>query len=164
MDLILPESGLIIWQAVTFLVVLFVLGKFAWKPIMNGLKERELNIAEALEAAAKAKEDMAKLQADNEKLLTEARQERDKILKDATKAANDIKDTAKTEAEKIGAKMIEDAKVSIEAEKNAALREVKAQVATLSLEIAEKILRKKLDSETEQKGLVTDFVNDLKLN
>lgn len=164
MDLILPESGLIIWQAVAFLIVLLVLGKFAWRPILNGLKERELNIAEALEAAAKAKDEMAKLQADNEKLLKEAREERDKILKDATKAANDIKETAKVEAEKTGARMIEEAKSTIEAEKNAALREVKTQVSTLSLEIAEKLMRKKLETEKEQKALVSDFVNDLKLN
>ncbi|MTI31926.1 F0F1 ATP synthase subunit B [Xanthovirga aplysinae] len=164
MDLIIPEAGLVIWQTVVFLVVLFVLGKFAWKPILNGLKERESSIENALESAKQAKEEMARLKADNEKLLEEARAERDKILKDAVKAANEIKESAKEDALKIGEKMIEEAKATIIAEKKAALKEVKSQVATLSLQVAEKLLRKNLEGEAAQKDLVNDYVESIKLN
>lgn len=164
MNLLTPDFGLIFWQAITFLVVLFVLGKFAWKPIMGSLKERESSIEEALLSAEKAKKEMLFLQAENEKLLDEARKERDKILKEALAAANQIKEDAKAETQKISSKMIEDARAVINTEKQAALNEVKNQVATLSLEIAEKLLRKNLSSDKEQKELVGKFVKEVKLN
>lgn len=164
MNLLTPDFGLIFWQAITFLVVLFVLGKFAWKPIMGSLKERESSIEEALLSAENAKKEMLFLQAENEKLLEEARKERDSILKEALDAANQIKEDAKAETSKISSKMIEDARVVINTEKQAALNEVKNQVATLSLEIAEKLLRKNLSSDKEQKELVGKFVKDVKLN
>ena len=164
MELITPGFGLIFWQTVTFLAVLFILGKFAWKPILTALKEREDSIEDALNAAEQAKQEMANLKAENEKLLDEARLERDKILKDATAAANKLKDEAKDEAGKISAKMLEDAKNAINNEKKAALAEIKNEVAVLSIQIAEKLLRKNLADDKAQKSLVDEFIKDLNNN
>jgi F-type H+-transporting ATPase subunit b len=164
MDLLTPSSGLIFWQAITFLIVLFVLGKFAWNPIMSSLHEREESIAEALESAERAKKEMLFLQAENEKLLDEARKERDTILKEALAAANTIKEEAKEETQKIASKMIEDARIVINTEKLAALNDVKNQVASLSIEIAEKLVRRNLSTDKEQKELVSQFVNEVKMN
>lgn len=164
MDLLIPGTGLFILQTVGFLLLLFLLGKFAWKPILAGLKEREETIEGALKSAEQAKEEMAALKADNEKLLAEARAERDVILKEATAAANKIKEEAKEETTKITSKMIEEAKATIENEKRAALADVKTQVATLSLDITEKLLRKQLADQKEQKALVDEFVKELNLN
>ncbi len=164
MDLITPGFGLIFWQTVTFLAVLLILGKFAWKPILGALKERETSIEDALSAAEKAKSEMENLKAENEKLLAEARLERDKILKEATAAGNKLKDDARDEAGKISAKMLEDAKNAINNEKKAALADIKSQVASLSIEIAEKLLRKNLEDDKAQKSLVNEFIKDLNNN
>lgn len=164
MELITPGFGLIFWQTVTFLAVVFILGKYAWKPILNALKEREDSIEDALSAAEKAKQEMAELKAENEKLLDQARLERDKILKDATAAANKMKDEAREEAGKISAKMLEDAKNAINNEKKAALSEIKSEVAVLSIQIAEKLLRKNLEDDNTQKSLVNEFIKDLNNN
>lgn len=164
MDLLIPDMGLLIYQIIAFLILLFVLGKFAWKPILSGLKEREQSIESALLAAEQAKNEMQALQADNERLLAEARTERDHMIKEALATANSIKEEAKAETSKITAKMIEDAKATIETEKRAALADVKNQVATLSLEITEKLLRKQLADEKAQKELIDGYVNDLNLN
>ena len=164
MELLTPGSGLIIWQAIIFLLLILLLRKFAWGPITSALKEREEDIAGALEAAEEAKKEMANLKADNEKLLTEARQERDVMLKEAMATANKIKEEAKEETSKITAKMLEDAKATIENEKRAALADVKTQVAMLSLEITEKLIRKQFGDGKAQKALVDEFVKDLNLN
>jgi F-type H+-transporting ATPase subunit b len=164
MELLTPGSGLIIWQAIIFLALILLLRKFAWGPITSALKEREADIAGALEAAEAAKNEMASLKADNEKLLAEARQERDAMLKEAMATANKIKDEAKEETSKITAKMIEDAKASIDNEKKAALADVKTQVAMLSLEITEKLIKKQFGDAKAQKELVDEFVKDLNLN
>ena len=164
MDLLIPDTGLFILQAVAFIILLIVLGKFAWKPILGGLKEREQTIESALLAAEQAKKDMQALQADNEKLLAEARSERDSILKEAMATANSITEEAKEETSKITAKMLEDAKATIENEKRAALAEVKTQVAALSLEITEKVIRKQLSDKKAQETLVDEYVKDLNLN
>ncbi len=164
MDLLIPDTGLFIFQMVAFLLLLFVLGKFAWKPILAGLKEREETIEGALKSAEQAKEEMQALQADNEKLLAEARAERDSLLKEAVAAANKIKEDAKAETSKITAKMVEDAKASIENEKRAALADVKTQVAALSLDITEKVLRTQLGEKKAQETLVDEYVKDLNLN
>ena len=164
MDLLIPDTGLFIFQTLAFLILLFFLGKFAWKPILAGLKEREETIEGALLAAEQAKNEMQALQADNEKLLAEARSERDSILKEAVSVANSIKEEAKEETSKITAKMIEDAKATINNEKRAALAEVKTQVAALSLEITEKILKKELGDKKAQQDLVEDYIKDLNLN
>lgn len=164
MDLISPDFGLIFWQTLIFLVVLFVLAKFAWKPILNGLNERESTIENALLSAERAKEEMAQLKADNDKLLAEARRERDTILKEANVASNKLIDEAKEQASAESARIVADAKVAIETEKKAALADVKQQVAQLSLEIAEKILRENLSNDKAQKEYVSRLVKDLNEN
>ena len=164
MDLLTPGTGLIIWQTVIFLALFFFLAKFAWKPILASLKEREESIQTALDSAEKAKEEMAQLQAGNEQLLKEARLERDKIIRDARDAANKLHDQAQADAKKISDKMIDDAKSVINTEKNAALRDVKAQVAMFSLQIAEKLIKKNLSSDQAQKDLVSEFLKETKLN
>lgn len=164
MDLLTPGTGLIIWQLVIFLGLFFFLAKFAWKPILASLKEREESIQTALDSAVKAKEEMAKLQAGNEQLLKEARLERDKIIRDARDAGNRLHDQAQADAKKISDKMIDDAKAVISTEKNAAMRDVKAQVAMFSLQIAEKLIKKNLSSDQAQKDLVSEFLKETKLN
>ncbi|MBC6366351.1 F0F1 ATP synthase subunit B [Algoriphagus sp. AK58] len=164
MDLIIPSAGLIFWQLFGFLALLFILIKFAWKPMLATLAEREASIDGALKAAEQARNEMANLKAENEKLLQEARLERDTILKKAQEASAKMIEDAKIEAGKQGAQMIETAKAVIETEKKAALTEVKNQVAALTLEVTEKLLRKKLADEKAQKELVDEFVKDIKLN
>ena len=164
MDLVTPGLGLFFWQTVTFLIVLFCLSKFAWKPIMGSLKEREQTIESALLAAEKAKQDIALLQAQNENLLKEARMERDKILKDAYAAASSVVEEAKDKARIEGDRLIEGARTAIVMEKNAALAEVKNYAATLSIDIAEKLLRKELSSDLAQKQLVSEYIKEANLN
>jgi F-type H+-transporting ATPase subunit b len=164
MDLVTPGIGLIFWQTVTFLIVLFLLAKYVWRPIMNALKTREGSIEDALQAAELAREEMEKLTADNEKLMAEARLERDKIIKAASVIAAKIRDEGKEEASKIGDKMIEDARHTINLEKQAAINEIRNQVAELSLEISEKILRKNLGTDMSQKALIEEYIKDIKLN
>ena len=164
MELLTPGTGLIIWQLIIFLLLFFLLAKLAWKPIINSLKEREQSIQEALDTAEKARLEMSRLKADNENLLKLAREEREKILRDARDASNRIKDEAQVDAKKAGDRIIEDARVAINAEKVAALKEVKALVANLSLEIAGKILQKNLSDDKAQKNLTQEYIKDLKLN
>ncbi|AKQ47241.1 ATP F0F1 synthase subunit B [Rufibacter radiotolerans] len=162
--LVTPGIGLLIWQVITFLVVLFLLSKFAWKPIMAALREREDNIDAALSMAEKAKLEMQALKADNERLLTEARVERDRILKDASEAANHLVETARTKASEEGARLVEQARVSIENEKNAALTEVKNLAASLSIDIAEKLLRRELQDQQAQRALVESYLRDAEVS
>lgn len=164
MELLTPGLGLIFWQAVIFLLLIFLLGKFAWRPILDALKIREESIEEALRSADEAREEMSKLQSDNEKLLAEAREERDILLKEANKMAAQLKEEAKADAKKISAKMMEDAKASIASEKDAALKEVRDLVANLSVEIAEKLIQKSLGDEKAQKALVNEFLADKNIN
>ncbi len=164
MDLIIPSAGLIFWQLIGFLALLFILVKFAWKPMLATLAEREASIDGALKAAEAARSEMANLKAENEKLLQEARLERDVILKKAQEASVKMIEDAKNEASKQGAQLIESAKAVIETEKKAALTEVKNQVAMLTLEVTEKLLRKKLSDDKAQAELVDQFIKDLKLN
>ena len=164
MELLTPGLGLIFWQLVGFLVLLFILGKFAWKPILGALSERESSIEDALAAAEKAKAEMAQLKSENEQLLAEARKEREKMLKDATDTANQLREEAREQASQEASRIVEDARASIEVQKQAALAEVKHQVANLSLTIAEKILREKLDDSEKQKDYVATLINDLNEN
>ena len=164
MDLITPGFGLIFWQTVVFLALVLVLSKYAWKPMLEAVKNRENSIRESLSSAETAREEMAKLKSDNEKLLEEARLERDKILKEALATANNIKEEAKEDASKISGKMIEDARALITNEKNAALDEMKQQVASLSVEIAEKLMRKNLSDDSSQRALVDEFLKDVNTN
>lgn len=164
MDLLNPGTGLIIWQALIFIALFFLLSKLAWKPILGSLKERETSIQQALDQAEKAKIEMASLKSDNEKLLREARDERDKILKVAREAAAQIHDQAQSDAKKTADRIIEDAKSIIQTEKAAALRDVREQVATFSLEVAEKLMKKNLSDDKSQKELISTYIKDLKLN
>jgi F-type H+-transporting ATPase subunit b len=164
MDLLTPGTGLIFWQAIIFLLLVILLAKLAWKPILGSLKERETSIQQALDQAEKAKLEMASLKADNEKLLREARDERDKILRDAREAASRLSDQAQQDAKKTADKIIEDAMGVIQTEKQAALRDVREQVATFSLEVAEKLMKKNLADDKSQKELIGSYIKDLKLN
>jgi len=164
MDLLTPGPGLIIWQLFVFVLLVLLLGKLAWKPIIESLKEREESIQQALDSAESAKKEMASLKEDNEKLLRETRDERDKILRDARDAGNRIHDQAQADAKKNADRLIEDAKAIIQTEKNAALRDVKEQVAMFSLQIAEKLIKKNLSDDKAQKELANTFIKDLKLN
>jgi F-type H+-transporting ATPase subunit b len=164
MELLTPGTGLFFWQLIVFVGLFFILAKYAWKPMLAGMKERETFIQQALDSAEKAKLEMASLKSDNEKLLKEAREERDRILREARQAAIAINDQAQTEAKRNADRLIEDAKSVIQVEKQAALRDVRAQVALFSLEIAEKLIKKNLSTEPAQKALVEEFIKDLKLN
>ncbi len=164
MDLLSPGTGLIVWQFVIFVGLFFLLKAFAWKPILASLKEREESIQNALDSAEKAKAEMASLKSDNEKLLKEAREERDRILHHAREAATRLHDEAQVNAKKNADRIIEDAKAIIHTEKQAALRDVKAQVALFSLEISEKLMKKNLSDDKQQKDLIDTYIKDLKLN
>lgn len=164
MDLLTPGTGLLFWQLIIFVALFILLTKMAWKPILSSLKERETSIQTALDSAERAKAEMASLKSDNEKLLKQAREERDHILRDAREAANRMNDQAQADARKNADRIIQDAKAVINIEKQAALRDVRAQVAQFSLEIAEKLIRKNLANDKAQKELVDSFIKELKLN
>ena len=156
--------GLFFWQLVILAILIVLLGKFAWKPILNSLTEREDGIRDAIASAEKARQDMASLQADNQRILQEARVERDTMLKEAREMKEKMIADSKTEAQAQGLKMIEQAKAAIEGEKNAAMAELKTQVSTLSLEIAEKLLKDELSNKEAQTKLVEKMLGDVKLN
>ena len=164
MGLVIPDYGLLFWMVLTFLIVMFILKKFAWKPILNSLSERENSIEEALESAKKAREEMGKLQADNENILAEARNERTEMLKEAKDVKQSIINEAKGQASKEAEKIIESARQAIQNEKTAAINEMKNNIASLSVQIAEKILKKQLDDPAKQKDLMDQYLKDIKLN
>ena len=164
MQLLTPGVGLIIWQTIVFILLFILLAKLAWKPIINSLKDRERSIQDALDTAEKARLEMSQLKSDNEKLLNEARQERDRILREAREVAIKMREDAQLDARKASDKIVEDARAAINIEKQAALKEVKVQVAMFSLEIAEKLMKKNLATDKAQKDLVEAYVNDLKVN
>lgn len=164
MDLVTPGIGLIFWQLITFLVVLFLLSKFAWKPIMAGLRERETSIENALSMAEKAKLEMQTLKAGNEKLLAEARAERDRILKEAADASNQMIEAAKAKANEEGDRMIATAREAVLNEKRAALAEIKNLAGNLSVEIAEQLLKRELQDASAQQQLVSDYMKEVTLN
>lgn len=156
--------GLFIWQVVIFVGLIFLLKKFAWKPILDAVNDREEGIKNALLSADNARKEMQNLQADNQRILQEARMERDSLLKDAREMKDKMVADAKNEAQAQGQKMIEQAKAAIESEKNAAMAELKQQVSTLSLEIAEKLLIDELSNKEAQVKLVEKMLGDAKLN
>jgi F-type H+-transporting ATPase subunit b len=164
MDLVTPEVGLIFWTALSFFILLFILGKFAWKPILAAVNEREQSIETALSRAEAVKEEMARLTNENEALLKQARAERDSILAEATKVKNQIISEAKESAHKEGARQIELARIEINNQKAIAMADVKNQVATLSLDIAEKILRKQFEDQKKQDELVKELLKEVKLS
>ena len=164
MELITPDFGLLFWTALVFILLMFLLTKFVWKPVLGMVNEREQKISEALELAEKTKSEMKVLQAQNENLLKEARAERDAIVKDAKETAvkmiEDAKSAAKVETEKVMAS----ARQAIQSEKTAAIADMKLQVATFSLEIAEKVVRGELASDEKQKALAEKLAGDINLN
>ena len=165
MDALLnPAFGSVVWATVSFLVVLFLLRKMAWGPILQGLKDREEEIEGALNAAKEARAEIQNLQADNERLLQEARAERDGMLRDARDMADKLVADAKQQAKDEGERMIEQAKQAIDGERAAAVAELKAEVAKLSLDIAEKLVRQELKDDAAQQELIGRMITDSKLN
>lgn len=164
MELLTPAFGLLFWQVVVFTGLLLLLKKFAWSPILQSLKIREDSIQEALDAAKEAKAEMAELHSENEVLLNKARDERDKIIKAATDAANSLNEEAKANAQGISDRIIAEAKIEIQREKNTALADVRKQVVLLSVEIAEKLIRQSLGEKGAQKSLIEKYLKDKSLN
>ncbi|MBN2598037.1 F0F1 ATP synthase subunit B [Labilibaculum sp.] len=164
MGLVTPELGTFIWMLLAFGIVLFILAKYAWKPILNALKEREQSIEDALSSAERAKEEMAALQVDNERILQEARREREAMLKEAKEMGGKLVSEAKQKATLEADKVIESARINIKNEKSVALNEIKAQVAILSVEIAEKILRQQFADDQQQKDYFKKLMDEVKLN
>ena len=164
MDLVTPDVGLLFWTFISFAILFFLLKKFAWKPIVGTVNDREKSIKEALASAEAAKLEMQNLTADNERILQEARAEREGMMKEAreikTKMIADAKDEAKESADK----MIIQAQAAIESEKKAAVAELKSQVASLSIEIAEKVMRSELSDTDKQLKLVEDMLGNTTLN
>lgn len=162
--LVTPELGLIVWTTLVFCILFFLLAKFAWKPILKAVKDREASIEDALNAAEEATRKMTELKSNNEALLNEARLERDAMLKEARDVKDKIIAEAKVAANTEGDKIIAAAKETINHEKLAAITELKNQVATLSIEIAEKILKEELSSADKQKAMIDNVVKDINLN
>ncbi|MCL4124319.1 UNVERIFIED_CONTAM: hypothetical protein GTU68_066506 [Idotea baltica] len=166
MDKLINEFsiGLFFWQLVLFIGLVILLKKFAWKPILEAIEKREEGIKSALDSAESAKLEMQNLQADNQKLLKEARAEREEMLKEARDMKNKLIEEAKTEANDTASKIIEQAQAAIEGEKKAAIAELKAQVSNLSIDIAEKVLRAELSNKDKQVALVESMLGEAKLN
>jgi F-type H+-transporting ATPase subunit b len=164
MDLITPDLGLLFWTGIVFCLLLFVLVKFIWKPILSAVNAREQKISEALELAEKTRNEMKSLQAENEKILKEARAERDAILRDSKEASVRMVEEAKAKAKVEAEKILESTRNTINSEKAAAMIELRTQVATLSLEIAEKVIRGELTSDDKQKALADKLAGDINMN
>jgi F-type H+-transporting ATPase subunit b len=164
MELVLPNFGLFFWATILFLMIFLILRKFAWSTILKAISDREASIEASLKAAEQARDEMSKLQSDNQKLLDEARRERDAMLKEARelreKMINDARELASAE----GAKLIESARKQIQSEKMAAITELKNEVGRLSIEVAEKILRKKMEDGKEQEATVSRLINEMHFN
>lgn len=160
MDLITPSIGLLFWTTLAFVILLFLLKKFAWKPILGALDEREKSISEALNAAEQAREDMAQLSANNERLIQEAKEEQSRILKEAQATANTVIAEAKEQATVEVTKIKDKATASIEAEKNAAMAEIKSLTAQISISVAEKILREELKDQSAHEQLIDKYISE----
>lgn len=163
MSLINPGLGLVIWMTLALLIVLLILKKYAWKPIMNALKEREESIENSLRAADRARDDMKKLKLDNEQLLREAKDERDAILREARKIREKILDEAKDKANEEASNIVKSAKARIENEKKAAMVEIKNMIAHTSIEIAEKILREEFKNPKKQAAYIEELLKEKRL-
>lgn len=164
MKLLTPDLGLLFWTLLAFLAVFFILAKFAWPAIVKGLKEREQSIADSLATAEKVKAEMAQLKSENEALLAKAREERAQLLKEARetkdKIVNDAKEQAKIEANRI----VAEAQAAIQTQKMAAITDVKNQVGTLVIEVAEKVLRRELNNKADQESYIRQLTNEVKMN
>jgi F-type H+-transporting ATPase subunit b len=164
MELVLPQFGLFFWTVLIFLVIFFLLRRFAWKPILAALNEREKSIADALSQAEKARKEMQNLTAENEKLLTQARQERSEILAEANRIKDKIVAEAREQASADVARKMAESTQQIEQAKMAAMSALRQQAAALSLEIAEKVIRKQLSNDAEQQRLVNQLISEVKAN
>jgi F-type H+-transporting ATPase subunit b len=164
MQLLTPGLGLIIWTLLSFLVVFFILKKFAWPAILGGLRKREQTIADSLAQAEKIKLEMAQMKSENEAILAKAREERAQMLKEARETKDKIINEAKEQAKIVSNKIITDAQEAINTQKMAALTEVKNQVGKLIIEVTEKVLRKELSNKDAQEAHIKDMINEVKLN
>jgi len=164
MDLLTPEFGLFFWTLTAFLIVFFILKKYAWKPILKSLSERETGIAQSIATADKIKIEMAQMKSDNEKLMVQAREERNVMLKEAKEMKDRIVSEAKEQAKTEANKIVSDAQQQITQQKMAALTEVKNEIGKLAVEVAEKILRKQLDRKDAQSNYAELLTNEIKLN
>ncbi|HPH16926.1 MAG TPA: F0F1 ATP synthase subunit B [Bacteroidales bacterium] len=164
MDLVTPGFGLVFWTTITFVLLMFLLGKFAWKPIIGAVNARNKSIEDALKLAETTKEEMKQLQADNEKIIAEARRERDALLKEAREMKDQLITQAKKEASDESQKILQAAKQAIENEKKNAIQELKTKVAEISIEIAEKILAKELENKKASEDIISNSLDRLTLN
>ncbi len=164
MDLLTPDLGLLFWQVVVFLGLFLILRTFAWKPITESLNERENNIQSALDLAEKTRLEMTALKADNEKLLAQARSEREAILRGAKETADKMVADSREKAAAEGQRMLEQAREAMQNERQALVTQMKKEVVNLSLDIAEKVLRKELSDKSSQEKLVNDLVSNSRLN
>jgi F-type H+-transporting ATPase subunit b len=164
MELLLPGLGLLVWTLIAFVIVLLILKKFAWKPILKSLKDRETNIADSIATAEKVKAEMAQLKSENETLLAKAREERATLLKEAKETADKMVAEAKQKAKTEYDRILQDAQAAIVQQKNAALTDVKNQVGNLVVEVAEKVLRKELGNKAEQENYIKQLAEGVKLN
>jgi len=164
MELVNPGIGLIFWMTLSFAIVFFILAKFAWKPIMSMLKERENSIENALNSAEKAREEMRQLKSNHEQLLRDAKEERDVILRETRKLKDTIIEEAKAKATEEAERILETAKENIHFEKMAAVTELKNQLAVLSIEVAEKVLRQELSDPVKQNDYIEKIINEMNFN
>ncbi|MEY3246751.1 MAG: hypothetical protein RL025_1402 [Bacteroidota bacterium] len=161
MDLVTPQLGLLVWPALSFLLLLLVLRKFAWKPILDSVNERDAQIRQALDAAKEARNAMVRLQADNEQLMVQARADRDQLLTEAKKTRDHLLSEARTKAEEEGKRLLDLARQDIENERKATLTEVRNLVAALSVDVAEKLLRKELQKDEAQEAYLQQQLREL---
>lgn len=164
MDLLIPSFGLIIWTLLSFLIVFFILKKYAWKPILSSLKERETIIADSLSTATKVKAEMVALKSENEALLVKAREERAGMIRDAKELGDKMVAEAKEKAKLEYDRIIANAHAAVEQQKMAALIDVKNQVGNMVIEVSEKILRRELSNKPEQEKYISQLADDIKLN
>ena len=164
MSLLTPHLGFFVWTLVAFIIVFLLLKKFAWKPILKSLNDRESNIANSIAAAEKVKAEMAQMQNENEALLSKAREERAQLLKEARETKDRIINEAKEQAKVEAGKIVAEAQTAINAQKMAALTEVKNQVGKLVLEVSEKVLRKELGGKDAQEAHIKGLIDEVKLN
>lgn len=164
MGFVMPEFGLSFWMVISFSILLILLRKFAWSPILKGLSDRENTITDALRAAQQAKEEMARMQADNEKILLEANKQREQIVKEAREMKEIILQEAKQQASVEAAKLLAGAKLAIEQERLAAVSEMKSAIAAFSIDVAESVLKERLSGDDSQKELVEKYISQITIN
>lgn len=159
-----PDFGLLLWTTLIFLLFWFMMSRYAFGPIKDALKKREGDIQDAIDEAKKAREEMASLKSENEKILAEAREERSKILREAKEMKDSIVTEAKTKAKEEAQRIVLNAKTEIESQKNAALKEVKAEAGMIALAIAEKVIKRQLTGDSEQEKYANSLIDEIKLN